>query len=212
MKIIECANQLPTSLISHGMLSAVLSKSVSNVNNKIASLVASGDLIRLKKGFYSFAQAYRKQPINLLAIANGLYAPSYVSFEYALSWYGVIPEQVVQVTSATSKNNKLFDTPLGRFSYKKVPMKAYSLGVDWHFDDVEGGLFIATLEKALCDKIRYEWGLGSLTQEQMLEYLEHDLRAELPADINIKLIESIATAYRSKNLATLATVLRKKRL
>ena len=54
MKIIECANQLPTSLISHGMLSAVLSKSVSNVNNKIASLVASGDLIRLKKGFYSF--------------------------------------------------------------------------------------------------------------------------------------------------------------
>ena len=88
-------------------------------------------------------------------------------------------------------------------------MKAYSLGVDWHFDDVEGGLFIATLEKALCDKIRYEWGLGSLTQEQMLEYLEDDLRAELPADINISLIESIATAYRSKNLATLATLLRK---
>lgn len=210
MKTIDIANQLPISLISHAMLSGVLSNSVSNVNNKIASLIASDDLIRLKKGFYSFAPAYRKQPINFLAVANGLYFPSYVSFEYALSWHGVIPERVVQVTSATSKNNKLFETPMGRFSYKKVPLKAYSIGVDWHFNEVEGGLLIATLEKALCDKIRYERGLGSLTQQQMLEYLEYDLRAELPLDINISLIESIATAYRSKNLATLATVLRKK--
>lgn len=210
MKVIELAKQLPVSLVSHDMLSSVLAGSVRNINNKIASLVASGDLIRIKKGFYSFAQLYRKQPVDLLAIANGLYAPSYVSFEYALSWYGIIPERVVQVTSATIKNNKLFDTPLGRFSYKKIPVKAYSLGVDWHFDQVEGGRFIATPEKALCDKLRYERGLGTLSQRQLREYLECDLRAELPANLNIGLIEVIATAYRSRNLATLAEVLRKK--
>lgn len=210
MKTVQLANQLPLSLISHEMLATLLAISVSNVNNKIAALVASGDLLRLKKGFYSFAQDYRKHPIDLLAVANGLYAPSYVSFEYALSLHGVIPERVVQITSATYKSDKLFDTPLGRFSYKKIPMPAYSLGVDWHFDKVEGGRFIATLEKALCDKIRYERGLGTLTQRQMLEYLDNDLRADLPCTINSDLIDAIANAYRSLNLKTLATVLRKK--
>ena len=212
MNVIELATQLPISLISHSMLSNLLSESVSNVNNKISSLVAAGDLTRLKKGFYCFARKYRQQPIDLLAIANGLYAPSYVSFEYALSWHGVIPERVVQITSATSKNSKLFETPLGRFSYKKIPLKAYSLGVDWHFDTIEGERFIATLEKALCDKIRYERGLGTLTQQQMLEYLKEDLRAEFSGSLNINLIEIIARAYRSQNLATLAKVLKKKLL
>lgn len=90
-------------------------------------------------------------------------------------------------------------------------MPAYSLGVDWQFDEVEGGLFIATLEKALCDKIRYEHGLGTLTQRQMLEYLTDDLRADLPAELGIELIETVATAYRSRNIQTLAKVLRKRK-
>lgn len=192
------------------MLASLLATSVVNVNNKISALVRAGDLLRLKKGFYTFSQDYRRQPLDLLAIANGLYAPSYISFEYALSLHGVIPERVMQITSATSKNNKLFDTPVGRFSYQKIPMQAYSLGVDWHFDEVEGGRFIATLEKALCDKIRYERGLGTLTQRQMLEYLNDDLRADLPAELNIELIKTVATAYRSRNLKTLAAVLRKR--
>ena len=58
----------------------------------------------------------------------------------------MIPERVSEVTSATSKNEKLFDTPIGRFSYKKVSSDAYSLGIDWIYDDVEGGRFIATAE------------------------------------------------------------------
>lgn len=39
-----------------------------------------------------------------------------------------------------------------------------------------------------------------------------DVGYEWMAPINISLIESIAIAYRSKNLATLAVVLRKKQL
>lgn len=100
------------------MLANLLADSVANVNNKISALVTAGDLLRLKKGFYTFSPDYRRQPIDVLAVANGLYAPSYVSFEYALSLHGVIPERVMQITSATCKNNKLFDTPIGRFSYQ----------------------------------------------------------------------------------------------
>lgn len=212
MKTIEIKNALPLSVFSHEMLYALLEKSVSNVNDKISNLVKSGELVRLKKGFYTFSKAYLTKPIDLISVANTLYTPSYVSFDYALSYYGMIPERVSEVTSATSKNEKLFETPVGRFSYKKVPLKAYALGVDWLYDDVEGGRFIATPEKALCDKIRYDRGIGTLTQSGMVEYLKYDLRLEITKPLDAGLIEEIATAYRSRNLKTLSQIVEKGKL
>lgn len=212
MKTIELRNALPLSIFSHEMLYSLLEKSVSNVNDKISNLVKSGELIRLKKGFYTFSKAYLARPIDLISVANTLYTPSYVSFDYALSYYGMIPERVSEITSATSKNEKLFETPVGRFSYKKIPLQAYSIGVDWIYDEKEGGKFIATAEKALCDKIRYDRGIGTLTQSAMLEYLKYDLRLEITNPLDSHLIEEIAIAYRSKNLKTLSEVIKKGKL
>ncbi len=209
MKTIEIKNSLPLSVFSHEMLYALLEKSVSNVNDKISNLVKSGELVRLKKGFYTFSKAYLTKPIDLISVANTLYTPSYVSFDYALSYYGMIPERVSEITSATSKNEKLFETPVGRFSYKKVPLKAYSVGIDWIYDEDEGGRFIATPEKALCDKIRYDRGIGTLTQGAMVNYLKYDLRLEITKPLNVELIKEIATAYRSRNLKTLSQVVKK---
>lgn len=212
MDTIELKRHLSTSLITHLQLMSLLGKSYSNVNDKIANLVKRGDLISLKKGFYVFSEPYRTNPLDLMAVANGLYAPSYISFEYALSMYGMIPEKVIEITSATSKNNKLYDTPIGRFSYKKVPLKAYSLGVDWSFDEFEGGRFFATPEKALCDKIRYDRGIGTLNQGDMLDYLLEDLRLDFVKPLDAQMIDEIAEAYRSRNLRTLAVLLRKGKL
>ena len=212
MKTIELKNALPLSIFSHEMIYSLLEKSISNVNEKISNLVKNGELVRLKKGFYTFSKLYQTKPINLISVANTLYSPSYVSFDYALSFYGMIPERVSEVTSATSKNEKLFDTPIGRFSYKKVSPEAYSLGIDWIYDDVEGGRFIATAEKALCDKIKYDRGIGTLTQNSMIEYLKYDLRIDITTPLNYELIEIIATAYKSRNLKTLATIVKKGKL
>lgn len=209
MRTIEIKNTLPLSVVSHDMLAALLKKSVNNVNDKISNLVRSGEFIRLKKGFYTFSKAYLTKPIDLISVANTLYAPSYVSFDYALSYYGMIPERVNEITSATSKNEKLFETPIGRFSYKKIPLKAYSLGVDWFYDSIEGGRFIATPEKALCDKIRYDRGIGTLTQKSMIKYLKYDLRLEITEPLDIQIIQEIATAYKSRNLKTLSQVIKK---
>ena len=212
MKTIELKNALPLSIFSHEMIYSLLEKSISNVNEKISNLVKNGELVRLKKGFYTFSKLYQTKPINLISVANTLYSPSYVSFDYALSFYGMIPERVSEVTSATCKNEKLFDTPIGRFSYKKVSPEAYSLGIDWIYDDVEGGRFIATAEKALCDKIKYDRGIGTLTQNSMVEYLKYDLRIDITTPLNYELIEIIATAYKSRNLKTLATIVKKGKL
>lgn len=212
MKTIELKNALPLSIFSHEMIYSLLEKSISNVNEKISNLVRNKELIRLKKGFYTFSKLYQTKPINLISVANTLYSPSYVSFDYALSYYGMIPERVSEVTSATSKNEKLFDTPIGRFSYKKISLDAYSLGIDWIYDDIEGGRFIATAEKALCDKIKYDRGIGTLTQTSMIEYLKYDLRIDITKPLNYELIEIIATAYKSRNLKTLATIVKKGKL
>lgn len=209
MKTIELKNALPLSIFSHEMISSVLEKSFNNVNEKISNLVKNGDLIRLKKGFYTFSKPYQTKPIDLISVANSLYTPSYVSFDYALSYYGMIPERVSEITSATCKNEKLFDTPIGRFSYKKVSIEAYSLGVDWIYDDIEGGKFIATPEKALCDKIKYDRGIGTLTQYLMIEYLKYDLRLDIINPLNYELIAIIATTYKSRNLKILATLVKK---
>ncbi len=213
MNIIEIRKHIPTPIFSHELLENILIDEVSNVNAKIAYMVKKGELIRLKKGVYVLGKDYQTTPINTLSLANTLYAPSYVSFDYALSYYGFIPERVYEITSATMRMKKVFDTPLGRFTYKPVPLQAYALGVDWFYDDVNGGKLIATPEKALCDKIRSDRGIGRLSQQKLREYLEFDLRidTDMLYTLDAKLILEIATAYRSSNLKNLSKLISKRK-
>src|SRR3546814_18098502 len=53
-----------------------------------------GSLIRLKRGAYVLGQRYRRNSIHPFAIAQGLVAGSYISFESALASHGWIPEAV----------------------------------------------------------------------------------------------------------------------
>lgn len=209
MKPIEIKKRLGISVFTHDMLSSLLKENISNVNDKISNLVKSGDIIRLKRGFYIFGVDYRDELLDLVMIANMLYAPSYISFDYALSYYGMIPERVDEISSATIRHNKYFNTSVGNFSYTKIPAAVYYIGIDWVYDDTNGGKLIATPEKALCDKIRYDRGVGTLTQTQMIDYLTNDLRLDISFKFDISMIEYIAKIYKSKNLRTLAIVLKK---
>ena len=211
MKTLKLKKALKTTIFTHEEIANLLKKEVSNVNAKISYMVKQGVLVRLKKGLYIFSELYRDGSVDMVAVANRLYTPSYVSFDYALSYYGLIPERVYEVTSATLHAKKVFETPLGRFSYRPVPMEVYALGVDWIDDEVNGGKFIAIAEKALCDKIRGDRGIGRLKQEQMREYLMYDLRIEWEAlvKLDVVLIEEIAKGYRSHNLKTLSGVIKK---
>ena len=47
--------------------------------------------LKVRNGLYIL----RTEPLAEEAIANRLYAPSYISFEYALSRYGIIPESAI---------------------------------------------------------------------------------------------------------------------
>lgn len=104
-----------------------------------------GFILQVKRGLYVFPDALPSD----LYVANKLYSPSYVSLEFALSYYGIIPETVYEITSVTTKATRKFET-LGKiFSFRKIKKGAYTgYGVE-----KQGGLtfYIADAEKAFVD-------------------------------------------------------------
>ncbi len=94
--------------------------------------------------------------------------------EYALSFYGLIPEKIEIVTSITNKRNKLFKTPVGIFSYKYISLEKYSLGITQLQLDDTHRILIATKEKAIVDQVA---GVPAIRKKaDMLKYLIEDLR------------------------------------
>ena len=122
-------------------------KNYASPKSKLTSLVKAGEFTRIRRGLYIKDGNY-----NLKTLANVIYGPSYISFEYALSFYGMIPERAELVTSAVFNKNKdrKFDTPAGSFIYKYVKPELYFYGIDRLMENGEPFL-IATKEKALCD-------------------------------------------------------------
>ncbi len=78
-----------------------------------------GYIRKITKGYYTFSDTKIDESV-LSTIANRLYAPSYISLEMALSFYGIIPESVYTITSITSRRTRNIKTEIGQFSYASV--------------------------------------------------------------------------------------------
>lgn len=85
-----------------------------------------GLLIRLKKSQKgSIYCLLDKQPSQYL-MANRIYEPSYISFDTALSFHGIIPETIYTATSATTKATREFKTNNSHFTYCRIKKSAYT--------------------------------------------------------------------------------------
>lgn len=170
------------------------------INSSVARSLKSNDFLRLKRGLYLFSKKLRKGSISKLLIANKLYGPSYVSFESALSYHGLIPEAVYTTTSACfQRKNKLFSNDLGVFSYDYIPSHPFFMGVTNVKDD--GGALVATALKALFDLVYIR-----RKDYHNIEELEDDLRIEknlLEREVlnfSSSEIEVLARSYKKKNV------------
>jgi len=111
--------------------------------------VKEGKLIRLKKNLYCLK---RKIPSDYL-IANLLYQPSYLSLEFALSYYSIIPETVYSITSVTSKLTREYVVEGKVFSYQTIKKRAFC---GYLPRQTYGKTFlIATAEKTLADYLYF---------------------------------------------------------
>lgn len=179
----------------------------------ITRMLRAGELIRVKKGIYVFGKDYAKRPYSLEVLANMIYGPSYVSCEYALSLYGLIPEAIQEVTSMTTGRNKLFDTPVGRFSYQYLPIEKYRVGLERLRVSDEIGALIASPEKALADRV--------FKRKEITDNI-HELKAILHEDyridplsisqLRVGLMDEIAKAYKHPCIQLLPAIVREAKI
>ena len=179
--------------------------------DKITSLLKQGAVVRVKKGIYVFGERYKRRPFSTEVLANMICGPSYISLDYALHYYGLIPERVEAVTSITVSRGRRFSTSVGLFIYHGVPMRAYPIGIDQVEFERGRSFLIATPEKALADKIQADRGTAIRTQAEMRTYLLDSLRIDPEGlgRLNAETISLIADRYRSRKLLLLSCLVRR---
>ena len=105
--------------------------------------------IKFRNGLY----AAKPNPPSEIEIANRLCAPSYVSFEYALARYRIIPESTYSVTSATTKITRRFTVQGKIYEYNRIKETAYR----GYRSEKQGKItvLVAEPEKALVDYLYF---------------------------------------------------------
>ena len=182
--------------------------------DKITDLLRKGAIVRVKKGLYVFGSRYRRAPYSRELLANLIYGPSYVSLEYALSYYGIIPERAETVTSVTCGKNRTFSTPAGRFTYWSVPVAAYHTGIDLVETGGNQSFLMASREKALADYVCHDRGSGLCKIGEFESYLFDHLRVDSEdlSSLDPERLVAIGKAYGSNKVRLLACFIRKARM
>jgi hypothetical protein len=157
-----------------------LLRDTSDVRGKIARMLKSDDLIQLRN-------------VDARCLAGSIYGPSYVSFETALAWHGMIPETVTEILSATSKRGVDFENVFGRFRYFQIPEAVYPVGIQ-RITDSELPFLLASATKALCDRIAREPGFRSMVD--VSQWLD-GMRIDLEKGLDTTELELCADNYRS---------------
>ena len=166
-------------------------KNYKSPKSKITRMIKDKKLTQIRRGVFLEPE---EKNYSLKGLSGVIYGPSYVSFETALSFYGLIPEKVIAITCAIyGKNkNKMFHTPVGSFYYNHVPKKVYPFGLNL---EVEGEykFQIATPEKALLDMI-YKSRNSNINFK---DFIYSDLRIEKSdlIDLNYQELEMLSKMY-----------------
>ncbi len=197
-------------IIDHATLTSILiANGYVSIKDKIDNLKQKGIIKTLKKGLYVHTSQYTKNIISKEIIANNMLGPSYVSFDYALYFYGLIPESVYEITSATTKRTKSFQTDYGIFKYRQLKKELFPLGLKIR-SSKNGNFMIATKEKALCDKVYFTKDIKITSQKAMVEFLEDDLRIDFDEleDFNIDIIQKYYEISKSKKIGFLLKIVK----
>lgn len=175
--------------------------------NKLARLVKSGVYYPLVKGIY---ETDPSTPGYLLA--GSIYAPSYLSFEFALAYHGLIPEAVYTFTSATfeKKKKKTYNNHFGIYTYRDVPSVVFPLGVNI-IQEGKYSWMIASAEKAICDQLYKMPPVAN--QKELVHLLFDNLRIDQEEwkKLNYNDILKLGEIYHCTNIQKLCQLIRRKK-
>ena len=155
---------------------------------QLSNWTSQGKLYRLRRGLYCLNETEIKEPFILSQL---LYAPSYISLESALNYYGLIPDVPHSVTAVSTGNPRTFSTRYGTFTYRKLKGE-YFFG----FKKIPSEPYfflIAEPEKSLLDFIYYK-SKGIYTRDIS------DLRLSFPKGFSVNKLKKYASVLKSPNI------------
>ncbi len=186
------------------------SKDISGIDplNKTLKLQLSqwnkqGKIVKLKRGVYTLNDLDRQVSLSPYLIANELYSPSYISLEFALSHYQLIPEAVNIFTSVTANKTKTFQNVYGSFIYHSIK-KDYFFGFNSVKSPDGHNYFLATPEKAVIDFIYYNI---SSTVKDIKSELINNYRFQNFDLLDINIIENYLKRIKEKKLIKACAIL-----
>lgn len=156
--------------------------------------VGSGEIWRIHRSLYCLSSRYTRKTPDSFELAQRMYGPSYISLESALSWHGWIPEAVHTITSASMERSRTFRTPLGLFSFTRIPQSGFFTGVDRVSGQTGGSFFLATPLKALADYVlvhRCDW----TSARPVVESLRVDEQAL--SGLTVDMFDELIPLYRA---------------
>ena len=176
-----------------------------NPLDKIKRDARSGTLFRLTRGIYEDDRG-----VDPCLLASSILSPSYLSFDWALSYYGFIPERVFSITSASLnvRKNKTFINEFGRYEYSDIPSKVFSEGLTY----IESGDYIvkiATKEKAICDSLSKWRVVRNIKDLKELLFIDKRIDEDEFSTCDFKLMKRLASLYKKTNLDMLIKLIRK---
>ena len=179
--------------------------SYSNPLDKIKRDTQNGAIFRLTRGLYE-----TDRNIDPFYLASSILSPSYLSFEWALSYYGLIPEKVVAITSASLnvRKNKIFLNVFGRFEYSDIPSTVFSEGLTY-LENGEYIVKIATKEKAICDSLSKWRVVRNISELKELLFIDKRIDEEEFSKSDFRLMSRLASLYHKTNLDLLIKLIRK---
>ena len=139
-----------------------------------------GYLFRLRNKWYCFREFTTVTDFSFI-VANTIYAPSYISHQEALLFYGLLPEHVVDSISSTTKKTASFNILNRTYKYYSISPK-YFFGYDLKEMLIGGNrrnFLIADREKAILDFLyindfyKLEQDISEIRFNEIV--LEHDV-------------------------------------
>ena len=162
--------------------------------NNLTRWINKGLLVRLRQGLYTFPE-YKSNLDYFYYFANRIYKPSYISLHSALSFYGIIPEGVVELTSITTLKTKIFSNSFGQYSYKTIKNELF-FGYDIRNIDDGKALLFAKAEKALLDLL-YLYPFYKTVDDMKELRLDESFLYE---EFNVYLLKEYLAVFKNKSL------------
>ena len=177
----------------HSRMLELFNEPSSHIQVQLSRWVKQRKLSQIRRGWYLIQKPFRKMMIPAARIANDVVHPSYLSLEWALGYYGLIPEHVPNLTCVTTQRGIRFTFENRFYSYRNVKSSFFKGYTSIILDGQS--VLVARPEKSLLDKIYFflqgnRWS-GAWLRELRLQNME---------DFDSDLFKSYINGSGMKNL------------